>query len=1186
MGIVGEVFNEKVRKQIEDREALLADAGNLSHSKNYLQFQNSNSWLRLASAVDLKAPAPGDIIPQRRQEFEDRVAELTQRIGVQPGSDLAKKLVLYGGTQQFVPTGDSGTFIPKAGIDRNTSNQFITSGAYGFGTVNFGYKPMPGIQSAKITYYNNGALAKADIEILCHSPEQLDMLELLYLRPGYSILLEWGHNTYVGSDGAVTQFDLSTTTKPFVNFFKDGTTADGMASTIVSEREKHAFNYDGFYGIITNFNWSFNPDASYTVTLKAITKGAVIESLKVNTAASKGPQIDSGDSDVSEDESKQPIAKIYKRKEESLLFYKLTQLAEAFATTTRGATALVENFNAHQSALYGKKLDVFKVLTSTILDEIFEDSFKTTTGDVLKIRYKVEEDDQAEFGDYQHYIKLGTFLKLLETYCLIYTDKGKPVFKFDTDNTPMFTFPGHFSANPGVCLIPPYMFVNNVGVDPADMSENRVTFSYIPGPSFYITGMGAGVNNRATPFRSGDKLFCGNLMQVFINFNEIVKQVLAKEDNEGNVKLVDMLQGILSEVANVLGGVNKFEVKFDEDTNSITLYDKSAHGCGVAVNEKQKITKFKPYGVTTTKGSIIRDLRFQSELTNEFASMIAIGAQANGNQIGINSTAYSEFNIGLIDRIIPAKNTTKEKQQKETPEERFRRALEVMQPLIQEMYTVNWQDPNGVNVTNLYDLKLSSESVNTLMSLNTTYAKYIVGFLTDVEKALASPFFIPFNLRATLTGISGIKIFQKYNIEQEILPYSYRNKINFLIKNLTHTISNNRWTTELESLTVPEYMQTGEKWTPKMQVLASPVAAQANNVGGAAKTLGPVGYNVREVWVTSKKPKNQIYIHHTAGGPSIEANLRTWEQITTYRQSTHWIIGPTTAEHIFDDNYWAYHLGIPSATFTAIPVPYKNLNTTSLSVELTSYGWLKKTSNGTFLTYVDSEVPASQAVQPVDANGIPLRNGYRGYAYYQEYTDYQIDFLENLLYTWVQGKTSDGLVGGTSTDLPGDTIIYKFSYDDLFPPADVKKLSKNALKGKPGIYTHNSVRSDKTDVAPTPKMVAMLKRLEARLSTAGDRPQGVYLKAAAELKKFFVGQTTQLEEIAAQDLILRVVQNRQDWSSLSAAYGTDQDGYGLKSRIEYEYNGTFTGNRDILRRLNTEFAERKVGYTGAFFIIT
>jgi hypothetical protein len=35
-----------------------------------------------------------------------------------------------------------------------------------------------------------------------------------------------------------------------------------------------------------------------------------------------------------------------------------------------------------------------------------------------------------------------------------------------------------------------------------------------------------------------------------------------------------------------------------------------------------------------------------------------------------------------------------------------------------------------------------------------------------------------------------------------------------------------------------------------------------------------------------------------------------------------------------------------------------------------------------------------------------------------------------------------------------------------------------AFKGEAGVYTHNSVRKDKIDIAPQPKIVEMLKNLK------------------------------------------------------------------------------------------------------------
>jgi hypothetical protein len=64
-----------------------------------------------------------------------------------------------------------------------------------------------------------------------------------------------------------------------------------------------------------------------------------------------------------------------------------------------------------------------------------------------------------------------------------------------------------------------------------------------------------------------------------------------------------------------------------------------------------------------------------------------------------------------------------------------------------------------------------------------------------------------------MDGLSGMVNYQRFAVEESILPYSYRpsidkmtlkkqGKIDFLIKGITHQITNNQWTTKIDSLTV------------------------------------------------------------------------------------------------------------------------------------------------------------------------------------------------------------------------------------------------------------------------------------------------------------------------------------------------------------------------------------------------
>ena len=64
---------------------------------------------------------------------------------------------------------------------------------------------------------------------------------------------------------------------------KDGSRQSNILGLIENERISRAGNYEGIFGTITNFNWTFNKaDGSYSCQTVMIGHGNVIESLKVN----------------------------------------------------------------------------------------------------------------------------------------------------------------------------------------------------------------------------------------------------------------------------------------------------------------------------------------------------------------------------------------------------------------------------------------------------------------------------------------------------------------------------------------------------------------------------------------------------------------------------------------------------------------------------------------------------------------------------------------------------------------------------------------------------------------------------------------------------------------------------------------------------------------------------------------
>ena len=100
-----------------------------------------------------------------------------------------------------------------------------------------------------------------------------------------------------------------------------------------------------------------------------------------------------------------------------------------------------------------------------------------------------------------------------------------------------------------------------------------------------------------------------------------------------------------------------------------------------------------------------------------------------------------------------------------------------------------------------------------------------------------------------------------------------------------------------------------------------------------------------------------------------------------------------------------------------------------------------------FYNYVNGEVPSDEVCE--------LTETFRGYKYYHNYTDAQIESVRQLLLYW--GK------------------VYKIPLDYN---EDIFTLTPRAYKGEKGIFTHNSVRPDKVDIYPHPKMIEMLKTLK------------------------------------------------------------------------------------------------------------
>lgn len=209
----------------------------------------------------------------------------------------------------------------------------------------------------------------------------------------------------------------------------------------------------------------------------------------------------------------------------------------------------------------------------------------------------------------------------------------------------------------------------------------------------------------------------------------------------------------------------------------------------------------------------------------------------------------------------------------------------------------------------------------------------------------------------------------------------------------------------------------------------------------------------RDEFLAEKHDKTQIYLHHTAGSASARNTVNNWNVDSRGRIATCVAISNKGDKRspdgeivqAFSSQYWAYHLGVKASFFKEMGIPYKALDKTSIGIELCAWGPLRLKEDG-YYNYVNRLVPEEDVCE--------LPEAFRGYRYYHKYSDAQIESTYNLLKYW------------------GDVYEIPLDYNE-----DIFELNEDALNGVPGVYTHCSVRPDKTDIFPQPELIQMLQSL-------------------------------------------------------------------------------------------------------------
>lgn len=200
-------------------------------------------------------------------------------------------------------------------------------------------------------------------------------------------------------------------------------------------------------------------------------------------------------------------------------------------------------------------------------------------------------------------------------------------------------------------------------------------------------------------------------------------------------------------------------------------------------------------------------------------------------------------------------------------------------------------------------------------------------------------------------------------------------------------------------------------------------------------------------YIAQEHPKKQIYLHHTVGGADGKRDIDNWNANRARVGTAVCISRDGTIVQAFSSKHWAYHLGLKESAFDSKGLPYVSLDKVSIGIELCSYGPLKLDKDGIFRTVYNNAIDESE-IEVLD-------KPFRGWdKYWHKYTDAQIESVRKLLLFW-----------GHRYNIP-------LEYNE-----DVWDVTMRALMAEPGVYTHCSVRYDKSDIYPDPRLIEMWKNL-------------------------------------------------------------------------------------------------------------
>jgi len=199
--------------------------------------------------------------------------------------------------------------------------------------------------------------------------------------------------------------------------------------------------------------------------------------------------------------------------------------------------------------------------------------------------------------------------------------------------------------------------------------------------------------------------------------------------------------------------------------------------------------------------------------------------------------------------------------------------------------------------------------------------------------------------------------------------------------------------------------------------------------------------------------KEYVFLHHTAGWHNPYKTIRNWGNDTRGAVATEFVLGGPSIKgnddkydgvlvQAFPEGAYGWHLGKNGS---------QHMHTHSVGIEVCNFGWIKDGK-----TYAGATADRSQIVT--------LAQPFRGHKTWHRYSDTQIEVLRKWI-LWIAERDSIDVRKGLVEEVREKGAAgFEFNADAYY----------GRIKG---LWTHTSIRKDKSDMFPQTELIDMLLSL-------------------------------------------------------------------------------------------------------------